>query len=138
MYTTVIVPKRSDDAAMVYSVPVIRRNYSLLASLLLDLFLNSNSIFLKLSEFNYHIIKKLNPVGSWVVYNALLNINFTFYIHITLRIILWSVHLLFSISMLPLIIIAFRINVSERQLSKFVLLFICKAISVFLNSKVST
>ena len=65
MYTTVIVPKRSDNAAMVYSVPVIRRNYSLLVYLLLDLFLNSNSIFLKLSEFNYHIIKQLNPVGLW-------------------------------------------------------------------------
>lgn len=88
MCSTVIVPKRSDNAAMVYSVPVIRRNYSLLADLLLDLFLNSNSIFLKLSEFNYHIIKQLNPVGLWVVYNALFNINFTFYIHITLRIML--------------------------------------------------
>ena len=101
MYTTVIVPKRSDNAAMVYSVPVIRSNYSLLVYLLLDLFLNSNSIFLKLSEFNYHIIKQLNPVGLWVVYNALFNINFTFYIHITLRIMLWYIHLLFSIRMLP-------------------------------------
>lgn len=44
----------------------------------------------------------------------------------------------FFISMLHQIIIAFRTSIFERQLSKLVLLFICKAISVFLNSKVST
>lgn len=38
---------------------------------------------------NLAVTAQLNQIGLWIIYNILININFTFYIHITLRMILW-------------------------------------------------
>lgn len=136
MCTILVVPKVLDNAATVYSYYQKELQLNLLAGLLLDLFLNSNSAFLKLSEFNCHRTTKPSRIMGSLQCSVQYKLHFLHSYNLEDYTLIYSSP--FFISMLHQIIIAFRTSILERHLSKLVLLFICKAISVFLNSKVST